>query len=90
MCQECYEDLKTSLGKSIRFKRGVPELSENLGEINSRYNNINILDNLMGGATDSTVVSRLIPEGFVIMEMYTTSRNGVNSSPPVTGCSKGG
>ena len=25
--QECYEKLKTSLGKSIRFERGVPELS---------------------------------------------------------------
>ena len=26
--QECYEELKKSLGKSIRFERGVPELSE--------------------------------------------------------------
>ena len=32
--QECYEELKTSLGKSIRFERGVPELSEDLCEIN--------------------------------------------------------
>ena len=55
--QECYEDLKTSLGKSIRFERGVPELSENLCEINPRYNNIIILDDLMAEATDSPVTS---------------------------------
>ena len=35
--QECYEKLKKSLGKSIRFERGVPELSENLCDINARY-----------------------------------------------------
>ena len=61
--QECYEDLKTSLGKSIRFERGVPELSENLCEINPRYNNIIILDDLMAEATDSLVVSRLFTQG---------------------------
>ena len=61
--QECYEDLKTSLGKSIRFERGVPELSENLCEINPRYNKIIILDDLMAEATDSPVVSRLFTQG---------------------------
>ena len=61
--QECYEKLKKSLGKSIRFERGVPELSENLCEINLRYNNIIILDDLMAEATDSPVVSRLFTQG---------------------------
>ena len=61
--QECYEELKTSLGKSIRFERGVPELSEDLCEINPRYNNIIILDDLMAEATDSPVVSRLFTQG---------------------------
>ena len=61
--QECYEELKTSLGKSIRFKRGVPELSEDLCKINARYNNIIILDDLMAEATDSPVVSRLFTQG---------------------------
>ena len=55
--QECYEELKTSLGNSILFERGVPELSEDLCEINARYNNIIILDDLMAEATDSPVVS---------------------------------
>ncbi len=61
--QECYEDLKKSLGKSIRFERGVLELSEDLCEINPRYNNIIILDDLMAEATDSPVVSRLFTQG---------------------------
>ena len=61
--QECYEKLKKSLGKSIRFERGVPELSEDLCEINARYNNIIILDDLMAEATDSAVVSRLFTQG---------------------------
>ena len=61
--QECYEKLKKSLGKSIRFERGVPELSEDLCEINLRYNNIIILDDLMAEATDSPVVSRLFTQG---------------------------
>ena len=61
--QECYEKLKKSLGKSIRFERGVPELSEDLCEINPRYNNIIILDDLMAEATDSPVVSRLFTQG---------------------------
>ena len=61
--QECYEKLKKSLGKSIRFEGGVPELSEDLCEINPRYNNIIILDDLMAEATDSPVVSRLFTQG---------------------------
>ena len=60
--QECYEKLKKSLGKSIRFERGVPELSEDLCEIIARYNNI-ILDDLMSEPTDSPVVSPLFTQG---------------------------
>ena len=61
--QECYENIKKSLGKSIRFERDVPELSEDLCEINARYNNIIILDDLMAEATVSPVVSRLFTQG---------------------------
>ena len=61
--QECYEELKKSLGKRMLFERGVPELSEDLCEINPRYNNIIILDDLMAEATDSPVVSRLFMQG---------------------------
>ena len=54
---------RKSLGKSIRFERGVPKLSEDLCEINPRYNNIIIPDDLMAEATDSPVVSRLFTQG---------------------------
>ena len=59
----CVRKLKKSLGKSILFERGVPELSEDLCEINARYDNIIILDDLMAEATDSPVVSRLFTQG---------------------------
>ena len=45
------------------FERGVPELSEDLCEVNARYNNIIIPDDLMAEATDSPVVSRLFTQG---------------------------
>ena len=61
--QECYEDLKKSLGKTIWFERSLPELSENLSEINPRYNNIIILDDLMAEATESPIVSQLFTQG---------------------------
>ena len=41
----------------------MPELSDDLCEINARYNNIIILDDLMAEATDSSVVSRLFTQG---------------------------
>ena len=41
----------------------MTELSEDLCEINARYNNIIILDDLMAEATDSPVVSRLFTQG---------------------------
>ena len=41
--QDCYDSLRKSLGKSIQFERGLPELSENMSEIHTRYNNIIIL-----------------------------------------------
>ena len=61
--QECYEELKKSLGKSIRFERGVPVQSEGLCEIYPRYNNIIILDDFMAEARDSPVISRLFTQG---------------------------
>ena len=60
---ECYEKLEKSLGKSIRSERGVPELSENLCEINPLYNNIIIRDGMIAEATDTPVVSRLFTQG---------------------------
>ena len=61
--QKCFEDSKKFLGKGIRFERGVPELSKNMNEINPRYKNISILNDLMAEATDSPMVSRLFTQG---------------------------
>ena len=61
--QDRYDELRKSLGKSIRFQRGVPELSEDLSEKNTRYNNIITLDDLMAEVTDSPVVARLFTQG---------------------------
>ena len=41
----------------------MPELSEDLCEVNARYNNIIIPDDLIAEATDSPVVSRLFTQG---------------------------
>ena len=49
--------------KTIRFERGVPDFSVNLCEINPRYNNIIILDDLMAEGADSPIVSRLCTQG---------------------------
>ena len=59
--QECYEDLRKSLEKSIQFERG-PELSEDLYEINPWYNNITILDDLKAEATDISAVLDYLPK----------------------------
>ena len=61
--QVCYKELKKFLGKSIRFERGVSELTEDLCEINSRYNNMIFLDDLMVEATDSPVIDISIVYG---------------------------
>jgi hypothetical protein len=74
--QNRYDELRKSLGKSIRFERGLPELSEDLSEINTpRYNNIIILDDLMAEATDSPVVARLIIIIIIIFNIYIAQIN---------------
>jgi hypothetical protein len=67
--QNCYDNLRKSFGKSIRFERGLPEQSESINESNARYNNIIILDDLMAEATDSPMVSTL-PGVYINEEHY--------------------
>lgn len=61
--QDRYDALRESLGKRIHFEHGLPELSDDLQEINPKYNNIIILDDLMAEATDSPLVARLFTQG---------------------------
>jgi len=61
--QPRYKSLQAVLGNEIQFTQGSPELSEDLHEINPKYNNVMISDDLMAQATDSPVLSKLFTQG---------------------------
>ena len=61
--QPRYDEIKQVLKKKIRFTQGLPELSDNLQEINPVHNNILVFDDLMAQAADSPVLSRLFTQG---------------------------
>ena len=61
--QPRYDALKRALKKKIQFTQGLPDLSEDLKEINSEYNNILVFDDLMSQAIDSPVLSQLFTQG---------------------------
>ena len=61
--QPRYEDIQRALKKKIRFAHGVPELKDDLSNLNPARNNIVVLDDLMSQATDSPVVSKLFTQG---------------------------
>ena len=61
--QSRYDEIKQVLKNRIRFAQGLPELSEDLHEINPEYHNILVFDDLMAQATDSPVLSRLFTQG---------------------------
>ena len=61
--QPCYESLQETLGDSIQFYQGLPNLSDDLHEINSEWNTILVFDDLMIQAMDSPVLSRLFTQG---------------------------
>ena len=61
--QPRYDALKRALKKKIQFTQGLPNLSEDLNEINPEYNNILVFDDLMSQAIDSPVLSKLFTQG---------------------------
>ena len=61
--QPRYDALKRALKKRILFTQGLPDLSQDLHEINPEYNNILVFDDLMSQATDSPVLSKLVTQG---------------------------
>ena len=61
--QPRYDALKRALKKRILFTQGLPDLSEDLHEINPEYNNILVFDDLMSQAIDSPVLSKLFTQG---------------------------
>ena len=61
--QPQYEEIQRDLKNKIEFVEGVPELSEDLHEINPSKHTIIVLDDLMAQATDSPMVSKLFTQG---------------------------
>ena len=60
--QPRYDALKRALKKKIQFTQGLPNLSEDLNEINPEYNNILVFDDLMSQAIDSPGLSQLFTQ----------------------------
>ena len=61
--QSRYTSLKSTLGDEIQFTQGLLELREDLHEINPKFNNILVFDDLMLQATESPVLSNLFTQG---------------------------
>ena len=61
--QNVYEDMQKSLGNRIKFCQGLPEYKDDLSDIDPRYNNIIVLDDLMDLAKDSPIVAKLFTQG---------------------------
>ena len=61
--QDSYKTLPKQLGKEIKFIQGLSELKENMSddlrEISTDYNNIFVFDDLMVEVVDSPIISRL-------------------------------
>ena len=61
--QKNYEDMQKSLGNKIKFCQGLPKYKEDLSDIDPRFNNIIVLDDLMDLAKDSPIVAKLFTQG---------------------------
>ena len=61
--QRCYATLQRTLGDEIEFAQGLPDLSEDLREIDPKFNNVLVFDDLMSQATDSPLLSLLFTQG---------------------------
>ena len=61
--QDMFKDMRRYIGKDIYFKQGLPEFEPDLGDIDPRYNNIVVLDDLMDMAVHSPIISKLFTQG---------------------------
>ena len=55
--------MQSSTGKEIQFFRGLPAFKEDLREIDPKFNNVLVFDDLMAQATDSPLVCLLFTQG---------------------------
>ena len=61
--QDILKDLKKSLGHDIYFREGLPTFQLNLSDIDPKYNNVIVLDDLMNLAVDCQIISKLFTQG---------------------------
>ena len=61
--QSLYDRLQATHGTSIAFTQGLPEVNDNLDNIDDRVHNVWVLDDLMDEAVQSPVISRLFTRG---------------------------
>ena len=61
--QPLYDRLQATLGKGITFTQGLPEVNDNLENINDQVQNLWVLDDLMDEAVNSSVISQLFTRG---------------------------
>ena len=61
--QDRYKLIQSSIGKEIQNIRGLSEFKEDLREIDPKFNNVLVFDDLMAQATDSPLVSLLFTQG---------------------------
>ena len=61
--QDMFKDMKRSLGQDIYFQEGLPTFQLDLSDIDPKYNNIIVLDDLMDLAVDSPIISKLFTQG---------------------------
>ena len=61
--QDSYKVMQSSFEKEIQFFRGLPEFKEDLREIDPKFNNVLVFDDLMAQATDSPLVCFLFTQG---------------------------
>ena len=58
-----FNAMRRNIGRDIYFKQGLPEFEPDLCDIDPRYNNIVVLDDLMDMAVDSPIISKLFTQG---------------------------
>ena len=61
--QDIYEAMKSAIGKDMKCFRGLPKFKDDLREIDPKYNNVLIFDDLMSEAIQSPIVSSLFTQG---------------------------
>ena len=61
--QPLYDRLRATHGNSISFTQGLPEVKDNLENINDQVHNLWVLDDLMEEAVQSPIISQLFTRG---------------------------